>query len=221
MKKIRFTFVVTFLLIAIVHTAGCGSRSDDRAIPADFDYGHWTDSTYQNDFFGFSITVPEDWIIVGKEDVETASQRGHEILGTSEETRKQIKAAEIANAVLFVVAHYTAEEAETKEVFNTNVVMSVDNLSMLGITREQYMESIRQETVKAIPSAVIKSETNTTIGGMEFTSWKLELDVDGNSVFIEMLICLKNDFTLTFCLTWTDNSEKEQLDDIMATLKWK
>ncbi|MCL2347878.1 MAG: hypothetical protein FWC50_06395, partial [Planctomycetaceae bacterium] len=68
MKKFSTIITVVFLFFTLVTTTGC---PPSRKIPKDFDYGNWTGSTYKNDFFGFSITVPESWHIFGKEKMKT------------------------------------------------------------------------------------------------------------------------------------------------------
>jgi hypothetical protein len=210
---------MVLLLVTVFHTTGCGSRK----IPADFDYGNWTGSTYQNDFFGFSITVPEDWHIMEKEEMTAVRQSTPDADFVNKEKMKEVaELADITVADLFSAKRYTTEEAATKEgISNTFIVARAENLPSLITTREQYVELTRQVIVEISPNMVIKSETDTSIGGMEFSSLKTELHVDGICIFQETLICLKSGFCLFFHLTWSDDSEKEQLDAIMATLKWK
>jgi hypothetical protein len=252
MQKNCFAFIVTFFLVAIVHTAGCGSREipanldsqeiltdfdaqnipsefDNGEIPAEFDYGNWTDSTYQNDFFGFSITVPESWHITGKEEMAAAFQKVPEMdyaedYVDTDEMKEMSKVYDRLVAGLFTAKPYkTSEEAMANGSINPTISMSAENLSTLMITtREQYMELAREAIVKITHNTVIKSETNITIGGMEFTSLKMELNVDGvGCIHTETLFYLKNGYVLTISLVWVFDFEKEQLDDIMATLQWK
>ena len=225
MKRITIAFVVTVLLFAVVTMPGCNKpRTIPNKIPTDFDYGSWTDSTYRNDFFGFTITVPENWYVSGKEDMKAIIEAGRDVLDISsnEEMAKRAKIADVTSANLFFTARYSNEEAMEREISNPNIVLIAENLSSLGkkIERAEYVIAMRQTLSKTLPGVVIKSQTNKTIGGQEFTSLQVQINVEGTAISQEHLVCLKNDFALLFGLTTLDDSEKPQLDDIMATLKW-
>ena len=73
MKKNSLAIAVVVLLLAVISVPGC-NRANSRKIPKDFDYGTWTGTTYRNDFFGFSITVPEGWHVTGSDGMKTMIQ---------------------------------------------------------------------------------------------------------------------------------------------------
>ncbi|MCL2349077.1 MAG: hypothetical protein FWC50_12560, partial [Planctomycetaceae bacterium] len=188
----------------------------------------WTGSTYKNDFFGFSITVPESWHIFGKEKMKTLIQEGMKKtqdanLVNEIEMKKMAKSAEITSASLFLVIRYLNEEVIEKKVSNSSITLGAENLSLPGkkIDRAKYVDLFRQNLAKAMPGAVIKTETSKMLGGREFTSLNIEYERHGIHIYEEYLICLKNDFAVLFSLTWTDDSDKKQLDAVMETLAWK
>jgi len=223
MKK--FSLITVFLFFTVVMVTGC---TPSRKIPKDFDYGSWTGSTYKNDFFGFSITVPESWHIFGKEKMKTLIQEGMKKtqdanLVNEIEMKKMAKSAEITSASLFLVIRYLNEEVIEKKVSNSSITLGAENLSLPGkkIDRAKYVDLFRQNLAKAMPGAVIKTETSKMLGGREFTSLNIEYERHGIHIYEEYLICLKNDFAVLFSLTWTDDSDKKQLDAVMETLAWK
>ena len=224
MKKFTITLVIAMLLIAVVSLTGCNkSRKIPNAIPTNFDYGSWIGSTYRNDFFGFSITVPNDWHIAGKEDMKAMIQDAQDMdIWNKDELERQKKIAGETTANLFFVARFTDEEAMEKEVFNPNINLTVENVSLPGkqIDQASYVNILRQNLSKALPGLVIKSQTNKTIGSQEFTSLQLQFSIEDVFIFQESLICMKNGYAMLFVMTNIDDSEKQQLDDIMATLKW-
>ena len=221
MKKICFATPVVFLFFVVIFLSGC---DNPRKIPKDFDYGTWTGSTYKNDFFGFSITVPENWHIANKEEVKTLMQEGQDAdFINKNEMEKINKAAEISQAYLFYVSRYTDEEAMEKEVANPFFTLAAENISLpeKKIDLAQYVKLTRQNLAKIAPGARVKSETNKTLDGKEFTLLQVEIKTQGITISQEMLICLEKNFALAFSLTTLDDEEKEQLDAIMATLKWE
>ena len=221
MKKIWFTMPVVFLFFAVISLPGC---DNPRKIPKDFDYGTWTGSTYKNDFFGFSITMPENWHIANKEEVKALMQEGQEAeFFNKDEVKKITKKAEITTANLFFASRYTTEQSIEEEVFNPNINLVVENLASAGnkIDRAKYVKIFRQNITKMAPGSQIKSETTKTLGGKEFTSLLLEINTEEFTFYIESLVCLEKNFAFAFALIWFDDEEKEQLDAIMATLKWE
>ena len=224
MKNNSLTFAIVVLLIAVISVPGC-NKTNSRKIPKNFDYGTWTGTTYRNDFFGFSITVPEGWHVTGSEDMKAVIQEGQNLIEDAldkSEVEKMAKIADITTANLFMVARYSDEQAMEQEASNPNIVLIVENLGTLGkqIDLAKYVSLYRQNLTKAAPGIVFKSETTKTIGGQEFTSLQLQFSTQGILISQEHLICLKNGFSVTFALTTLDDSEKQPLDDIMATLKW-
>ena len=224
MKKNSLTFAIVALLIAIISIPGC-DKTNSRKIPQNFDYGTWTGTTYRNDFFGFSITIPEGWHVTGSEDMKTMIQEGQAMMEDAldkSEVEKMTKLADITTANLFMVARYTDEQAMEQGVSNPNIVLVVENLGAAGkqIDRAKYVRLYRQNVAKAAPGIVFKSETTKNIGGQEVTSLQVQFTTQGIIVSQEHLVCLKNGFSVVFALTTLDDSEKPSLDDIMATLKW-
>ena len=208
-----------FLVFAVVFVTGC---QNSRKIPTNFDYGSWTDSTYRNDFFGFSLTIPSDWHISGQEEMKALTQQSQDMAFVDQkEMKKFAKIAEITAANLFFVARYTEEEAASHAMTNFNIGMIAENISSADrMDRAKYVSLSRQNLTKAMPGAVIKSETNTNIGGQEFTSMEVELEINGVRIHQEYLIALKHKFALCMVLTWFVDSERQQLKDILATIKW-
>jgi len=222
MKKKCFSLTFVFLLFVTIYSSGC---NNSRKIPKDFDYGSWIGSTYKNDFFGFSITVPKDWYIAEKEEMKAAIKEGLEELqnanlSNEKEMKRVTKIAEITTANLFAVSRYSEEEALEKEEFNPNIMSLAEKLPA-KVDRAQYVKITRQNLSKALPNFVVKSETTKMIGGLEFASLEIEFEMYGIPFYQEHLVSLKNGFAVLFGLTWVDDSDKEQLDAIMATLTWE
>ncbi|MCL2743093.1 MAG: hypothetical protein FWE67_04510 [Planctomycetaceae bacterium] len=228
-KTIGFFIAIIFLFFAVVSVTGCNyfrKISEDihsRKIAANFDYGTWTGSTYTNKFFGFSITVPEDWYINEKEEVKAYVQTAREADYVDKDVMKKMSSVDdITNACLFYVTQYTEEETIDKGCSNPAFMLTALNHSGVSqeMIRAQYLDIFREQCKKAMPSTVFHPETTKTIGSVEFTSLESEMDNQGITVYREHLICLKNNFILQFVIAWLEPSEKEQLDKIMSTLTW-
>ena len=71
---IKFKFL-SILLISLIAMTG---YSQTR--PNNFDYGHVKDNKYVNSFFNCELTIPTDWIVQSKEQIETISKKGKELI---------------------------------------------------------------------------------------------------------------------------------------------
>ena len=204
-------------LCVVFYTVGC---TDDRRLPlpADFDYGSWVGSTYRNDFFGFSITVPEDWYIseIARTESFIREDMPDAVFVNRDKAKEIREELNTTYAVLFHILRYSREEAERKNVINPNIVLMVESVGR--IDRSEYVEKSRQNLSELIPSVIVKSETNKILGGKEFMSLEYEFVVQGISLRAENLISMGNGFALNFTLVAVDSIGKELLDNIMATL---
>ncbi len=220
MKRIYVSPIVVFLLFVLLLATGC---NNSRKIPSNFDYGYWDGSTYENDFFGMSITMPEDWHIAGKEEIEATGQDFENADFVDKKVMERTsKLVELTTADLFMVSRYTSDEAEEKEESNPTIGLIIEKLAFPGnlMSRAEYVEMSRKNLAKSIPGIVIKSETTKTINGQEFTSISVEFVAYEILIHQEYLICLKNNYALLFVTAWLNDSEKKQLDSIMDTLVW-
>ena len=167
--------------------------------------------------------MPQDWHIVGDEEYQVRRQ---EMLDADfvnkDKMKKSIKNMDITTAKLIYAMRYTEEEAMGKEGFNSSFLLMAENLSHDGIKYDlaEYVKVYRQKIGRAVHGVTVKSENKKMIGGREFASVIIGLETHGITLYQEHLIHVKNDFALLFFLGWLDDSDKEQLDSIMDTLKW-
>jgi len=222
--KIYFLFIIgtaIFLFNVVVFDLGL---FNSRKMPKDFDYGSWYGSTYKNDFFGFSITLPQDWHIVGDEEYKVRMQVMLDAdFVDKDKMKKIVKNTDITTAKLICANRYTEEEAMEKEDFNSNFLLMSENLShdRKKYDLAEYVKVYHQKIGRAVRGVTVISESRKMIGGREFASMKISLEIhDGITLYQEHLIHVKNDFALLFFLGWLNDSDKEQLDAIMDTLKW-
>ena len=143
-------------------------------------------------------------------------------IGNQVEMKRLGEMVKITNVDLFFAARHSFEQAMEQEVSNPVISVAVENLGEFAnqVDLPRYVNITRQNLAKAIPGVIIKSQTNKLINGQEFASVQFQFSIEGISILQENLICLKNGFAMSFALTFNDDSEKQQLDAIMATLKW-
>ncbi len=223
MKKIcpsTAVAVVVCLFFAALLATGCNRP---RKIVKNIDPGGWSGTTYENSFFGLAITVPDGWHIAGKEEIQAAEQAGQNAdFVNKNEANKISNVAKDTTTNLFMALRYTPAEAERRGAFNPNLFLGAENLSAsrIPINQAKYAEVFRQQLRRAAPGIVFKPASNKIIDSVEFASQQIEITTHGMRVHMEYLISVEDNIALVFNLTWMEDSEKKQLDSIMATLKW-
>ena len=74
MKKLRFVSLFVVLLVSLVFTSAISAK-DTSAIA-----GYWNGNTYKNDRFGFSVSIPNDWLILNQDQILTIAGVGNSVL---------------------------------------------------------------------------------------------------------------------------------------------
>lgn len=91
-----------------------------------FDYGHVDDRNYQNDYFGFTIKLPLEWVVQTKEQTENIANTGKKLIaGDDENMNAVIKASEVNTANLLAVFQY---ELGSAVEYNPNIMIVVESL---------------------------------------------------------------------------------------------
>ncbi len=94
--------MIGFILIVMM-TSSCKSKSQLD----DFDYGQVENGIYQNEYFGFSMTLPVDWVVQSQEQRENIVNTGKKMVaGDDENIKSAMKASEVNSANLLAVFQY-------------------------------------------------------------------------------------------------------------------
>jgi hypothetical protein len=115
------TNLLRFLLLTIT---AIGCKTQDK--PIDFDYGHIENSKYINSYFDFEITIPTDWIVQSKEQMDNLSKTGAELVaGDDSKLKAVVKASEINTANLLAVYQY---ERGSAVEYNPSFMLVAENI---------------------------------------------------------------------------------------------
>ncbi len=110
------------LLLLIIMTYGCGSNGK----PDTFDYGSVENGVYQNEYFGFSMNLPADWVVQTQEQTENLANTGKDLVAGDDANMKAIiKASEINTANLISVFQY---EVGSTVDYNPSIVIVAENI---------------------------------------------------------------------------------------------
>lgn len=191
-----------------------GARSQ-----APLDLGHLDGLNYVNDFFGLSLSIPANWIVVN-------GQRNKEILDESkkllenEEARKRTeyeKSIEKSTILLGL----TRLPAGTPN--NASFIVVAERLSspaiMNGVAALRAMETMTKKSSFVVEfQDGIRSET---INGVEFGVATVKTTSGGTSVMQKIYMMVKKGYGLEFFFTYDDAARLPAFNSIMKTVKIK
>ncbi len=74
MKKLRFVSLFVVLLVSLVFTSSISAKDTSGLT------GSWNGNTYKNDRFGFSVSIPKDWLVLTQDQILTIAGVGTSVL---------------------------------------------------------------------------------------------------------------------------------------------
>ena len=215
MKK---TIFVLALVMAVLYVfPSCGHRGNKV-----FDYGTLEGMNYTNTYFDFTMRLPEGWHVLNR----TQLQQVHKIGATMVPNRalgdQLMKAKEVQNAPLVVAYQYEPGNAEN---FNPSFQAVAENLSRHPDVRnaEQYQRQVL-EMFKVSGMNYYDLDVpieDTIIGGAEFNYFKLRINYGGYDVNQEWYVTLRDDFALSFGLTYADQQQADTLYNTLSSIVFR
>ncbi|MBR9922353.1 MAG: hypothetical protein GYB31_16065 [Bacteroidetes bacterium] len=193
-------------------------------LPENFDYGATENGQYQNDYFGFSIDVPEEWHIPEQEVIDQLTESGTDLIaGENEDLKKIMKASEINSATLLTVFQ---EEIGTVMEFNPSYMIVVENIRAFPAiqTAEDYQIATRENLEKAagvdyqFPTA---TKETRTIGGKEIRIMDTFMEYAGSEIHQVYYTWIDNGFALNCIISYTSADQKLALEEVLQSLKFK
>jgi len=210
--KVKTSFIVLLFLSAIL--AGCSNGK-----LKDFDYGKIKNGKYVNSFFGMEMSIPENWFIMSQENLDALIKASGEVAaGDNKELQASVKTTEINSANLLFVSEYEVGSV----ALNPYIALVAENVKISGIFIKNSKEYL-QRTAKLceqsqIPYQIIGDITTETINNQEFAVMHIMLH---DFAYQKTYVIYKKDFAIVFTLTYFDDEQKEVLEEIMNSVKFK
>lgn len=215
MKKV---LNLLFLLLLTVSTFSCNTDSQTKH----FDYGKIENNKYTNEYFDFEMTLPQDWVVSSKEDIQRVKKVGQELIaGNDKNLRKMIEVSSIDNANLLQLTKY---ELGAPVNFNPSFALSVKNLrGEPGIkTGKDYLFHLRH-TLKSIQiqyNYISENLEKKLIGGQEFYLMNAGIKIGNLEVKQSYYVTVLNGFVFRFFTTYHNDDSKAEFNKMIASMKF-
>jgi hypothetical protein len=216
-KKLIGFYLFNSLFLAILLSTGCSKGKPDN-----FDYGKVENNKYTNSYFGCEISLPGEWVVQSREQLDGLSEEGRDMLaGESSTTKAMLKASEIRSANLLGVFKYQRGAAVD---FNPNFMVVAENVSALpGIkTGSDYLF----QTKKLLSKTQLQYDYIDTvfavekINGTPFHRMNASIDAMGTKINQEYYSTIMRGFSFCVILTYNTDEHREELMSMFNTLKF-
>ncbi|MCL2220862.1 MAG: hypothetical protein FWC20_01115 [Oscillospiraceae bacterium] len=196
MKKIILVTILTLLLV--VSLTGCAGFSPISPTP-----GEWNNRVFTSEYLGFHFVLPAFWDIPTDEQVLMILDVATDFLDDA-----GAESADAAVDSLYMIAISAATGA--------NVNINYERLpllrAVLGISRSDIFENVTNQ-FEAIGARITENSGTTRIGGHDWYSASIEMDVMGASVQMRQFYSAHGGYLRSITITYVPGVE--ELSDIL------
>lgn len=188
-----------------------------------FDYGGVRGGKYTNGFFDIEVNIPTSWHVLDIKERDAVKAMGEELIKDKDQAESQelIKASEINTATLLAATKYSPE---TVGAFNPNISLIAENIKALHSVKSGadylLLSSKAFEQMDIDMQSIDTVYTKRPINGVEFYQMNLSANLSGIMMYQTYLATVKNGFALLFVYSYSDESQKAELEKIVNSIKY-
>jgi hypothetical protein len=209
--KIIYLFLITVLL-------SCSDQN--KNLPDNFDFGKTENGSYKNDYFNMEVLFNPNWIVQDKQYMNNIMERGSDLVtGDNKNLKSLFKASQVNTAYLLAVFK---NEVGAAVEFNPSFILVAENTKNLpGIKNGKdylfHAEKLMKQT--QMPYSSEREVFEKKIGNSLFYVLETRLDYMGEIISQEYISTVKNGFTLSFIITYSNEEEKNELYEVINNVK--
>jgi len=217
MKNIKIILVIVLSVFF-----GCKTESTSIKETKDFDYGKVENHIYTNSFFDLKFSLPSDWAVQSKEQIDNLTKVGKDIIaGDNEPLKSAIKASEVNSANLLGLFKY--EVGTATQDYNSSFMVVAENLKMMpGIkTGADYLFHAKKLLKQTQLQYSFSDEEfkEVKIGTENFYVMKANLDYAGLKIKQNYYTTIKNGFSINVILSFVSDEQKLELENVLNSLE--
>jgi hypothetical protein len=218
-KIIDISRKLNLIVIALIFiSTGCATHNK----PKGFDYGKIEKNIYLNSFFRIEMEIPQGWAISSKQQNKRLRKLGEKIFAGDDKSLKTlIDANSINTAYLLTVFRYALG---TPVDFNHSFMLVAENLRQSpGVKKaSDYLfharRLMKQSKLKYnIDGGMFEK---AVIDGQDFYIMKVYTTYMGMRIYQRYYSTIKNGFSINFIMSYTKETAKQELFNVLNTLKF-
>ncbi|WP_058486461.1 hypothetical protein [Defluviitalea phaphyphila] len=213
-KKFLSILLIVIFLMSIF--SGCTKNKKELIL------GTFENNKYSNDYFGFTMELPEDWHIATDEEKKALFNVGKEML--VENNEDLVENTDSSSEGIFHLVWTYKYPLNSVEDFNPNFLCTAENVGLIDsiiIDEKDYIESVKtvlEETGVGYKCGDISTEK---IGNKDFYVMEVSLDYQGITIYQKYYLKIVDKYVLSYLLSYSSEDEKNELTDILNTISFE
>jgi hypothetical protein len=194
----------------------------DPKVEQPFDTGRFEGGSYSNDFFGFSMTLPKGWVVLGVEDNKKIMDTGRGLIeeGASE-TKKQGFDAALARTYFLVTAS-KYQKGTAGPDFNAVILCIAERIPTAIIKTGADYISVMQRALEGTAAKIEVGPLRTQkVGGADFTVADVRMSAGSVVTAQRYYVRISKGHALTLAYTYFDDADLKTFDELLGTVKFK
>lgn len=210
-KKILSSLLIVLLLISVV--SGCNKNEKEISV------GTFEGNNYINEYFGFTMELPQEWHMVTDEEKEFLLNASGEVISeNNEDLAEQIDLSK--EKIIYLVWAYKYPLTYT-DGYNPSFLCMGENLGLFNGTIIKTGEDYIEATKKTLDQTGLEYQydeiTTEKIGDKNFDVMEMSLDYQGIKIYQKYYVTIINKYALVYILSYTTEEQKEELTNILNT----
>lgn len=232
MRKILAACFAFVGLITALGTSGCqkpipqfgntDANQPENKAASEVGYGSLSGHTYSNDYFGLTVSIPEDWYIQSREEADELTRIGKAaVLGTGADPNFKA-AAEAPQTTSIQLLSTFRHPPGTPGVFNSSVMIMAERVKHLpGIrTGAEFCAQLKQGLgMTALKSDSDNVESGLKIGSLDAYYLPARMKVGTTIVHQRYYATRHKDYVLVLIVSYTTDEELKAAETILANIK--
>lgn len=221
---IRFCILLAVLSYGCKTTESTGTTGKTEPVaenPSILEiYGEYKQGEYINNYYGFQLTIPENFIFQDDETRQYIQSIGAELIAEDENHKKTLE--ELAEIQTYNILMTTKYELGTPGVENIILQVMAENLKYApGVQNgSDYLWFIKEQLGSGGITISNESEFDIeTINGIEFHTYSYSIEIQSTTINQKWFCKKVDDHALSFAITYATEDGFIELDSILNTIE--
>ncbi|MEM6263213.1 MAG: hypothetical protein AAGI38_11945 [Bacteroidota bacterium] len=202
---------------------GSAQQCSNSKKTASFDYGKVKNGVYTNKFFRCTMTLPENWVVQSKEQMEQLAQAGKDLVaGDDQNLKALLKASEVRTANLLAAFEH---EVGAPVNYNPNLMVTTENMMHSpGVKNgSDYLFLAKRFLKQSQFQYDYMSEEfeHEVINGRDFYKMETRLNYAGIEIKQTFYSTIVKRFSFNLIISYVNEEQKQTLLRAVNSLKFK
>ncbi|MNN05707.1 hypothetical protein D3C81_1184750 [compost metagenome] len=211
-KKMGLLTVILVLTMALV--TACGGTKKEVSL------GTTSNGSYTNDYFGVSLSFPNEWTFQDEESREKLMEASAKIIaGDDESKKKQLDLASMKTLNLLVASQYPLDSGQ----LGPSVVIVAEKVSLLqGVKNgKDYLEASKKFMIESQLPYDYKDITTTKVGGKDMDMMQVTIENGDMVITQDYYSSIIDGYAFNIIITYADDAMKAETDKIVQSVSFK